>query len=407
MANGIDYTAPMNAFISGQESATKQQNALLSQDKAKNEQAMQAIELIGSAALGAKGGNLKAPADPAKFEQGLDFLASRGLDVSKFRGRPETADVAADAAVGALNQIKLGQSASQAMMQMQLQLMQLQQGTQNMQMQAKQFERQSANDAFNQQTERRKIALQETSLNRKEVPAGFRAAPDGGLQPIPGGPEDPAYKRSISEATGKDVRRMSAGDVAKLTDEGGKMQAVNRFSETFNDSYAGYGGQMIGNAAMTAGRYLPSSIAPGKTEEASRWWQDYDRYKNQIRNDLFGSALTANEQAAFERADINPGMSPKQIRENLTRQSEAMKSAAKRKAQALSSEGYSTDTVASAYGLKPSDLGVSGKPSAPAAPSQAAPAAGKPDVKARIEQLKGGGMDAAAIKAKLKEEGYW
>ncbi len=328
------------------------------------------------------------------------------LTSASFAGAPETADTAAHAAIGALNLIKSGTAATQAAMQMQLQLLQLQQGQQSMQLQNKQFDRQTANDAYSRDMERQRLRLQEQAANRKEVPAGFRATPDGGLQAIPGGPEDPAYKRSVSEASGKDVRRMSPGDITKLTEEGGKMQAVSRFANTFSDDYAGYKSQTLGNAAMTAGRYLPSDALPGKTEEASQWWQGYDRHKNQVRNDLFGSALTANEQAAFERADINPGMSPKQIKANLASQAAIVKAAATRKAQALASEGFSTDTLTAAYGVSANDLGV--KPKASAVPSAPAPTAStKPDAATRVQQLRSEGKDAAAIKAQLRVEGYW
>lgn len=45
----------------------------------------------------------------------------------------------------------------------------------------------------------RTIGLQERAINRRELPAGFEHSPYGGLQPIPGGPADPNYKRGVAD----------------------------------------------------------------------------------------------------------------------------------------------------------------------------------------------------------------
>lgn len=45
----------------------------------------------------------------------------------------------------------------------------------------------------------RSYGLQVQTANRERLPAGFQTGPDGGLQPIPGGPADPVYKRSVGD----------------------------------------------------------------------------------------------------------------------------------------------------------------------------------------------------------------
>ncbi|MTW19449.1 hypothetical protein GJ689_24975 [Rhodoplanes serenus] len=208
-----------------------------------------------------------------------------------------------------------------------------------------------------------------------EVPAGFEAAPGGGVRPIPGGPADPAYLGAKSEATTK-PRQLSMSDITKLDEEGGKFQNLSGFADTFKPEYAGYGASWIGDAANAAGRYLPQGVVGKTAAEGASWWQNYDRYKNVVRNELFGSALTATEKSAFERADINPGMTPDQITRNLRRQREIATNGLRRKANAMIAAGYDPDVIGKAYGLDLGSIGVKDQGrvrpgvTAPAAPSK-------------------------------------
>lgn len=217
----------------------------------------------------------------------------------------------------------------------------------------------------------------DATLEGSKVPAGFRQAPDGTLQHIPGGPADPKYIHETTEAKDKG-KQFNAGEITKLSEEGGKYTNLANFNSTFQDRFAGYKLPGVGNAAMTVGRFVPGAVSmmPGMNEadirDGAQWWQGYDRYKNVVRNDLFGSALTATEQAAFERADIGPGMDPAQIRSNLTTQQNILKDAMKRKAGALIAGGYQAEPIARAYGLTLEELGVQPKK----APSAVAPKPG-------------------------------
>jgi hypothetical protein len=186
------------------------------------------------------------------------------------------------------------------------------------------------------------------------IPMGFQQDPNNpeALSFVPGGPYDPTVIAEQSQARGRG-RQFSVNDIGKLTEEGTKFKSASEFANTFNDNYAGYG--MGGDAAMFAGRY---GLTGPETQKAAGWWQGYDRYKNVVRNDLFGSALTATEQAAFEKADVNPNMDPKTIRDNLKRQKSILADAAKRKAGALVQGKYDPDVIAEAYGLDLGTLGV-------------------------------------------------
>jgi len=96
----------MNSFNAGQKQA-------LGVQREKREAAQQALESVGAVALGAMGGDINGQADPQKFEQGLDMLEGMGMDVGRFRGRPDAAPVAARASMSALQQLKMVQDDKQ------------------------------------------------------------------------------------------------------------------------------------------------------------------------------------------------------------------------------------------------------------------------------------------------------
>jgi hypothetical protein len=228
------------------------------------------------------------------------------------------------------------------------------------------------------------------TLNGGRVPAGFEVNPAGGLRPVAGGPEDPNYLRSKTSATEK-ARPMSITDITKLSDEGQKFSDLTRFQDTFKPEFAGYGSPTAGNLANTIGRNLPESVSRmvGKDlPESASWWQGYDRYKNVVRHDLYGSALTKPETEAFERADITPGMQPDQIKKNLKLQKEIVENGLKRKASAMVQAGYDPAAIGKAYGIDLGAVGVDtqgrrGTPSAGTTPAAGAaqtwkdPATGK------------------------------
>lgn len=197
--------------------------------------------------------------------------------------------------------------------------------------------------------------LQIAQFNRGEVPQGFENDPTnpGAIRPRRGGPADPTYIQSVNEVKEK-PRVLNAGEINKLSEDGGKFTNILGFTKTFENRFAGRI-PGTGDAQMTMGRYLPGWSHKDNVDGAA-WWQGYDRYKNQVRNDLFGSALTATEQAAFEKADINPSMDPEQIKKNIKIQQDIVQGAMKRKAGALLAGGYDPRQIAAAYGLAPRDL---------------------------------------------------
>lgn len=67
------------------------------------------LETIGSIALGSMGGKIDGQADPALFNQGLDYLAQQGVNVDQFRDRADLAPVIARSSMTALQQMQMAQ----------------------------------------------------------------------------------------------------------------------------------------------------------------------------------------------------------------------------------------------------------------------------------------------------------
>jgi hypothetical protein len=132
----------------------------------------------------------------------------------------------------------------------------------------------------------------------------------------------------------------------QLIDTGQKRDSLTGLRNSFQADFGGFMSQRIGDLANTVARNTPGDSA------RAAWWQQYDRTKNEVRNSLFGSALTPSEAAAFEKADINPGMSAETIRTNLAEQARIMDVALRRRARSMAADGYNTRAIEEASGIR-------------------------------------------------------
>ena len=280
------------------------------------------------------------------------------------------------------------------------------------------FQYRQQQDAVTNQRANQQVDLQKRALEGGRVPAGFRATAGGGFEPIPGGPEDPVYKRTSAEATAK-PRDLPFNVVKELGERGGAAGDFSRISSGFKDEFAGYKYGALGDAANTLGR----NTSIGNFGEQSQWWQEYQSKKNIIRNQLFGSALTATEAGEFNKADINPGMTPQQVRTNLQRQTEAAKRAAGKLASYYIKSGVDPERIEAALGYPLADLGVTIPAQRPGAvqsaplpplggaqPQQPAQQPGPPPARLpfgqRAQQLMQSGMSKTEAFNQMQSEGY-
>lgn len=151
-------------------------------------------------------------------------------------------------------------------------------------------------------------------------------------------------------------QRLTFSNIKEMSEQGGKFKQIQGFGDTFKPEYAGYMSETVGDLANTAARNLPMGKA---AQDRASWWQNYQSFKNTVRNDLFGSALTKTEATEFIKADIHPGMQPEVIKRNIARQQELADLGMRRTVDALVKAGYSREAVETAFGVSgPRALGA-------------------------------------------------
>lgn len=145
-------------------------------------------------------------------------------------------------------------------------------------------------------------------------------------------------------------RQVGPALVKNLGEIGTKLNNTDRLERTYKDDF---GGNVLGEIENTYKRLKPGGDSSGQAQ----WWQDYKSYVNEVRNQLFGAALTPSEQAEFEKAIITPAMSPEESRKNLARQRRLTSGAAARQAKSYGKLGYDQEAVEAALGYSVDDLG--------------------------------------------------
>lgn len=169
-------------------------------------------------------------------------------------------------------------------------------------------------------TDSRQRDLSEIQRQNGKVPPGYRMSADGmRLEPVPGGPAD------IGKA-------LPSPAVKELGAAGTAVENTKRLATSFKDEFGGK--YILGDMSNKIGRVF------GDDTGQAQYWQDMDALQNQTRHELFGSALTKTELAAWEKTSVTPDMDAKQIRTNLTRRAEVEARAASKIARAYQAAGY-------------------------------------------------------------------
>lgn len=142
-------------------------------------------------------------------------------------------------------------------------------------------------------------------------------------------------RRAAAAAKGenKPGKTLPAGAIEKLSKQQGVAGVYDNLGATFKDDYAGT--PLLANAQNTVGRFLGAGY-----EDQANWWQRYQEQTNAVRNELFGSALTAPEQQAFDRANIVPGMKASEVRRRLSQQARITALGVNRLKERYSQGGY-------------------------------------------------------------------
>ncbi|HEY3473895.1 MAG TPA: hypothetical protein VGK56_04750 [Anaerolineales bacterium] len=171
------------------------------------------------------------------------------------------------------------------------------------------------------------IEAEQGRMERAEMMSTLRREIAGGQAATKA--EKEAAKREAA-AAGK---TLPAGQAVKIGQAEGVRDSYNELVSSFMDEYSGT--PVAAPLQNTLGKF-----GIDKYRNQSNWWQNYTEQSNKVRHELFGSALTANEQKAFEAATIVPGMDPKEIRRRLGQQARAAALAHQKQVQALGKAGY-------------------------------------------------------------------
>jgi hypothetical protein len=144
-------------------------------------------------------------------------------------------------------------------------------------------------------------------------------------------PSNAVFGLNLNSNPKKPVQK---GAMATLTDLGDQAAQLHNITSTFDDSYFGYGTGLGGRVNNAITEY--TGIGDKNRVE---WWKSYDMMNNIVRHNLFGSALTRNEQALWDRATVNPGTTPDVARKRLDTQWNLLQKALSRNARGVAA-GY-------------------------------------------------------------------
>lgn len=147
----------------------------------------------------------------------------------------------------------------------------------------------------------------------------------------------------------KDGKEIKFGDATKLASQSTGVDNLVGIYEAFKPEFAGFGTNAVGEVAV----FAAGKQSDEKSVALYQWWQDYQNNINKVRNDLFGSALTAPEKAEFEKAMVTKGMNSAQAEKNLRRQAELAQKAYNKIDNVLRVQGYSK---AALDALKPTGI---------------------------------------------------
>lgn len=179
------------------------------------------------------------------------------------------------------------------------------------------------------------LSPEETQAQGLDPTLKYQLSPDGQITLVGGQDTRTRKGRPVPGETEKRV----AGAVSI-------RDTLNRALSTFRDDFAG--NTLTGGLENTLQGWLGTGT-PGQRD----WWSDFRAVDNQIRNDLFGSALTATEKKAYEETTISERMQPAEIRRNLQRRARIIQSALARQQNFLKKNGYDSEAVDALYAADP------------------------------------------------------
>lgn len=111
----------------------------------------------------------------------------------------------------------------------------------------------------------------------------------------------------------------------------GNYMNINNLISSFQDDYANT--TKVPGEGSFSNMWGKTPFASQAQKDQSLWWNEYDKlYTLPVRNQMFGSALTATEKQAWSQANISPNSPPDTIKRGLEQMREIAHRALQRQA---------------------------------------------------------------------------
>lgn len=175
------------------------------------------------------------------------------------------------------------------------------------------WQRQEADRA--QRNQDRNFGLQERTTNAtiegSKVMPGWQRTPQGGLTPVPGGPNDPAYLRAINaeKAAARDMSSTDKKAIFEAEDETAKLKStvdvLNRAKELAPKAFTGYGADLLGSIGVN----IPGAgyvVDEGKAKATVELGQILSGEAIKNMSQTLKGASTDREMAEFQRLMADP-----------------------------------------------------------------------------------------------------
>lgn len=302
IALGVEVPDFGNSFARGAAASQDRQLNSMKMEMAQREQgreeALQLMNIMGSIGLGAMGGNIEGEADPAKWEQGLDYLDSMGigLDTQKYRGKPQLARMLVDASVSASDRLKMARDDREFALALE------------------KFDADLAQNAESNAIRRDALDFQRTK--GKPAPAGYRFNDAGDLEFIPGGPADPksisTRRGQLTEGQSKTAgyahRMVQAESTLSKADDSG--QSIMQSSDPGKSSMNPFSGDFWEQMNRKYGPNMTQSPEYQKFFNGAMEW-----IRAKLRKES-GAAISAQEwESEFQTYFPQPGDTPEVIQQ--------------------------------------------------------------------------------------------
>jgi len=142
---------------------------------------------------------------------------------------------------------------------------------------------------------------------------------------------------SSKQDSGYRINPSASRAIADLLDTTNLMAEL---ASTVGDDYGGFYANWIGDTAKELQDRFGYDGWGGMSQEQLNWWRKYQWFINQVRNELYGSALTRPEAQAFEKSIATVKSQPGSLKDSLNHQFKMLERSVRRRTQILGDSNY-------------------------------------------------------------------